>query len=1261
MKITKLERNPKINILNELKDKLLDLNPRSRKIRFNISKWLAWDLTELTSENEGNLVNIFYLSILKLVINKKDDKKIFSFDLQEFFKKLNPEKSLNLQQKITCLQKKNLYAYQEKGYKSLFLGTIFLRGYFYNNKKILRLINAPLFLLPCDLEKIKNLNLVFKSERKINHSLLYYLQKELSISKVKLTDFLNKLENNSREINKWRDYIIFLNNEIQQLFSNTHIKIKFSPVISAFFREKNTKTESKLDPFVKDNSAVIKNNSYAEAFVKLNLIDKPKNYLENELEIFSSFCLTIDSEPNLSLFHDFEEIIEEYSQNKVNNWSKSALNLLKNETENINIYQEKESTKNIISSLYTPFPSDPSQNHILRTIFQNYFENPLCINGPPGTGKTQLICNLLANSLFYQKKVLVICEKELALKVIYDKLNTLGLERSIIKINQLEQTSRIYQQIINSIEINKQKTISDCDNTTHVTKIANLEKKLLTNVKKIENYCEIEKNFQTKHQKSLQEIYTKFERKVQLNPIIIQLNSQIINQEQLEKLLEEIKNYIGKFTKIFLKWKSICLQLKNLFLENNFQEFKFDLETQNIFQEVVNNILKELKGEKTESNLISTILRINLLHQNAKSHNSLELTRNNLNELIDLQKNQQYRKFLIFLQVNNFDDFWKKCSNEEFLINIQQFINEEFLIIGELTINLDKETKKNINYLLKKILIKKEFNYLNDWEKITEQSVYFNWIKKVEEENKEFLATWNYKDIAKIYQEQKTITEKKLNLTKSVLKIEQEKNLTKLLISNNSLKKELGKKRKISPLKILFSELINYFPIWLSTPEVIASITNLQEPFFDFIIFDEASQITLEKTIPLWARAKKCIVIGDEQQLPPTDFFKSHLQDDEENWEEELSKQSESENKINLETDDLEKNSSLLNYAKKYSQNEEQLTLLYHYRSKYSELIEFSNQAFYNGVLQIISASENKINNYLPIEYHYQSKGKWINNKNQIEANYIFELLKTLPKNKEIGIITFNNTQRDFLIELIGENSENNNFFIKSLEEVQGDEKDIIIFCIAYARNKEDKIVLNFGPLSKEGGEKRLNVAITRAREKLIIVTSLLLNDLKKITEKDEKRKLGPRLFKKYLEYAYHCWKKDLKKVQNILNISIPKITNSYSWKKNTETKEFESLFTEQLYNELVKQKYPYEIHKKVKSVGYNIDIAIWDKKIQQYILGIECDSKYWHGKWENIEKDIYRQQILENKGWKIMRILSRDWSRNKEGEIKRINKELEQ
>ena len=112
-----------------------------------------------------------------------------------------------------------------------------------------------------------------------------------------------------------------------------------------------------------------------------------------------------------------------------------------------------------LKSLYNPFPSDPSQTRILRAIFQSFSENTLCIDGPPGTGKSQLICNLLANSLFYQKKVLVVCEKEVALKVIYDKLGSLGLNHSIIKINELNQTSQVYQQILSNVENNQKEKI----------------------------------------------------------------------------------------------------------------------------------------------------------------------------------------------------------------------------------------------------------------------------------------------------------------------------------------------------------------------------------------------------------------------------------------------------------------------------------------------------------------------------------------------------------------------------------------------------------------------------------------------------------------------------------------------------------------------------------------------------------------------------------------------------------------------------------
>jgi superfamily I DNA and/or RNA helicase len=368
------------------------------------------------------------------------------------------------------------------------------------------------------------------------------------------------------------------------------------------------------------------------------------------------------------------------------------------------------------------------------------------------------------------------------------------------------------------------------------------------------------------------------------------------------------------------------------------------------------------------------------------------------------------------------------------------------------------------------------------------------------------------------------MAKKKNDLSKAILKRKQKENLDKIF-DNHSLIKELNKKRKISSLKKLFPELVKYFPIWLTTPEVIASITNWQEVPFDFLVFDEASQVPLEKSIPLWSRAKKCIVIGDEQQLPPTDFFKSHLEVEEEIWEQEEKEAvlNNLEKDINLEIDDLEKNGNLLTYAKKYARNRERLTLIYHYRSRYPELIDFSNQAFYNGILQVVSASERR-RDYSPIEYHYQSEGRWIDTENQVEARYIAELLKKSQLiGKRVGIITFNSKQRDLLIDLIEAENNYKNLFIKNLEEVQGDERDIIVFSIGYGPNKEGKILLNFGPLSNEGGEKRLNVAISRAREKIIVVTSLIPSDLSRIVERDENRKPGPKLFKKYLEYAYHC------------------------------------------------------------------------------------------------------------------------------------------
>jgi Cdc6-like AAA superfamily ATPase len=195
---------------------------------------------------------------------------------------------------------------------------------------------------------------------------------------------------------------------------------------------------------------------------------------------------------------------------------------LRGETESVLTYQEKKEVDKQIKILYNPFPSDPSQTRILRTIFQNFSESALCIDGPPGTGKSLVICNLLANSLFYQKKVLVVCEKEVALRVIYDKLASLGLKHSMIKINELNQTSQVYQQILSVVEIN-QKEEEKRSISNIIEQISKLEEKLKSNLKTIEDYYKVEKEFYSNYQIPLREVYIKFERK-NLTSEIIQLS-----------------------------------------------------------------------------------------------------------------------------------------------------------------------------------------------------------------------------------------------------------------------------------------------------------------------------------------------------------------------------------------------------------------------------------------------------------------------------------------------------------------------------------------------------------------------------------------------------------------------------------------------------------------------------------------------------------------------------------------------------------------
>ncbi|MBT1705913.1 AAA domain-containing protein [Chryseosolibacter indicus] len=323
-------------------------------------------------------------------------------------------------------------------------------------------------------------------------------------------------------------------------------------------------------------------------------------------------------------------------------------------------------------------------------------------------------------------------------------------------------------------------------------------------------------------------------------------------------------------------------------------------------------------------------------------------------------------------------------------------------------------------------------------------------------------------------------------------------------VTYRDLYHQVTKKKKVWPLRKVLSdypnEVFRVMPCWMASPESVSAIFPMAE-VFDLIIFDEASQCFAERGVPAMYRGKQIVIAGDDKQLKPNELYQVR-------WDEES------------EHPDLEVD-SLLDMAKRYLPTAH---LQGHYRSQSLELIDFSNKHFYEGRLRLLP-DRHVLNEQQPgIEYHNVG-GVWENNTNRLEAETVVkrvvELIRQNPK-KEIGIVTFNAPQQVLIMDLFEEACAKEglsvpaSLFIKNIENVQGDEKDIIIFSVGYAKDKNNKLKMQFGSLSLSGGENRLNVAVTRAREKIILICSIAPEELKTEDLKNE----GPRLLRKYLEFA---------------------------------------------------------------------------------------------------------------------------------------------
>lgn len=436
-------------------------------------------------------------------------------------------------------------------------------------------------------------------------------------------------------------------------------------------------------------------------------------------------------------------------------------------------------------------------------------------------------------------------------------------------------------------------------------------------------------------------------------------------------------------------------------------------------------------------------------------------------------------------------------------------------------------------------------------------------------------------------------------------------------VTYRDLRHQVTKKKKIWPLRKLIanfqSELFDLIPCWMASPESVSAIFPMEQ-VFDLVIFDEASQCFAERGAPAMYRGKQVVVAGDDKQLQPFDLYKARWEEDEED-------------DPALEVD------SLLDLAKQHLM---QIQLQGHYRSQSLDLIDFSNAHFYNGKLTLLP-ERGLLNKADPAIEYLKTEGVWEKNVNEKEADETVNLVVKLlneKKDKEIGVITFNHAQQNLIADLLDERASRDSLvipdslFIKNIENVQGDEKDIIIFSTAYAPDKKGKMIMQFGSLNQEGGENRLNVAITRAREKVYVVSSILPHQLKVEDSKNE----GPKLLKAYLNYA-------LEVSQGKFKPSLrPEQSFGPDWYLKSRIAE---IFSEALKEIELTGDLPFA-DMAIKSNGDYLGLVMTDDLLYQQSISVK-------------ESHVYKPFTLSRKNWQFRQFFSREYWHDPEAIKERI------
>ncbi|NET60523.1 MAG: hypothetical protein F6K47_31610 [Symploca sp. SIO2E6] len=525
------------------------------------------------------------------------------------------------------------------------------------------------------------------------------------------------------------------------------------------------------------------------------------------------------------------------------------------------------------------------------------------------------------------------------------------------------------------------------------------------------------------------------------------------------------------------------------------------------------------------------------------------------------------------------------------------------------------------------------------WYSVLEKGVYKNWLQYIHSNNPE-LRNFRSHLHEKIIREFSELDPQQQKVARERLRLLHAESWQELCSQPTAkqqlqlLQKESKKQKRHKEIREFIKsapELVTTLkPCWLMSPLAVSQYLDPQVVSFDVVIFDEASQIRTEEAIPSIMRAKQVIIVGDNKQLPPTSFFVGTTFDEEEDEDEDIYE-------------------SVLDECWTFM---EYHTLMWHYRSQDESLIAFSNQKIYDSRLISFPNPVKDPNQGVHFQYVeggiYDRGGRADNIR---EAEEVARLtLKHIQQNshQSLGIIAFSQAQAKAIQKQLERFSETHpnlkefcqdddslQFFLKPLEWVQGDERDVIILSFGYGLDSQGKFIHNFGPLTKPGGERRLNVAITRAKCKLVFVASIQAEnlDLSQINNR------GVALLKDYFIYAASGDKKlEGNQSDDLIRLNSP--------------------LEDDIYQALLERNYLVE--RWVGCSDYRIALAVKDKQRDEFLLGIDCDGVTYN-KYPTVrDRDRLRQLVLEKLGWRIHRIWSSEWFRDKNNQIKQLVERLE-